>query len=175
MSMHFLGYQGSCNENTSKCVSAFYWYKVVSMVWLSLCIAIRNKGVIFPLRKEKTKWVTSKGMSQSTWMLQLCDDKWQTPSAVWSLLQLQSLQQRRADPAITSPSILEAHNSFQLPQVKLHRNQVKREKQLWIWNLDGRNLSFQWKGQNTCSGVAKLRQDILPAPNKTQVAPITAT
>lgn len=54
MSMHFLGYQGSCNKNTSKYVSAFCWYKVVSMVWLSLCIPIRNKGVIFPPRKEKT-------------------------------------------------------------------------------------------------------------------------
>lgn len=62
--------------------------------------------------------------------------------------------------------------SFQSPQVKLCRNQVKCEKQLWIWNLDG---IFHWKGQNTCSGVAKLRKDILLAPNKKQAAPITAT
>lgn len=65
--------------------------------------------------------------------------------------------------------------NFHSPQVKSCRNQVKCEKQLWIWNLDGRNLSFHWKGQNTCSGVAKLRKDILLVLNKKQVAPITAT
>lgn len=53
ISIHFLGYQDFCNKNTSKYVFAFYWYKPVSMVWLSLCIPVRNTGVIFPPRKKK--------------------------------------------------------------------------------------------------------------------------
>lgn len=51
VSIHF---QDSCNKNTSKYVRAFYWYKIVSMVWLSLFVPVRNLGVIFPPRKKKT-------------------------------------------------------------------------------------------------------------------------
>lgn len=75
---HFLGYQDSCNRNTSKHVFVFYWYKLVSTVWLSLCLPLRNTGVIFPPKKKKThseslgrEWVS---LLQ---MLEPCDDKWQ--------------------------------------------------------------------------------------------------
>lgn len=154
MSMHFLGYQGSCNKNTSKYVSAFCWYKVVSMVWLSLCIPIRNKGVIFPLRKEKTY---SESLARGWVSLLRCSSPVMiNDKPLCSLESPPHTPRARSKGGHILPSSLTpawrpgTAPSFQSPQVKLCRNRVKCEKQVWFWNLDG---SFHWKGQNTCSGV----------------------
>lgn len=180
MSVHFPGYQDSCNKNISKYAFAFYWFKLVSMVWLSLCIPVSNIGVIFPSRKKKTYSESlGRGWVSLLQMLYLAL-WWQVTKPLCSLnpgvffSRLHSPQQRRSDPASPSPPTPAwgpglALASKELPQhlrgwslqVRLCRDQVTCEKQQEIWNLDGRNPNFHWKDRNNWRRVTKLWKNIL--------------